>query len=85
MSAKAKKAVEETLNTKNFTLLIEEFVARTGSDYLDAMIHFAEKNNVEIDTVASLVKTSHVLKAKLAAESEETRLLKPTTGAKLPI
>tara|TARA_R110000822_G_scaffold3972_17_gene17013 strand:- start:20 stop:280 length:261 start_codon:yes stop_codon:yes gene_type:complete len=86
MTVKAKKAlVEETLNTRNFTILIEEFVARTGSDYLDAMVHFAEKNNVEIDTVAGLVRNSHVLKAKLAAESEKTQLIKRTTGATLPI
>ena len=51
MSARAKKAVEETLNTKNFTLLIEEFVARTGSDYLDAIIHFAEQPSAVLSHV----------------------------------
>jgi len=75
---------EKIITVKDFALSIETFVNDKKIGYLDALTHYSEQNNVEIETIASLVKNSHVLKAKLAAESEESKLLK-ASGNKLPI
>lgn len=79
-----KEIEDNILTVKQFTDMIEEMVVKYRCTYLDALTLYAEKNNVEIETVASLVKNSHVLKAKLAAESEESNLIK-SGGSKLPI
>ena len=75
---------EKIITVKDFALSIETFVNDKKIGYLDALTHYADQNNVEIETIASLVKNSHVLKAKLAAESEGKKLLK-ASGNKLPI
>jgi hypothetical protein len=89
MIAAAKKEVqkqidEKIMTVKEFSIQIEEMVKNLNTTYMDAIIYFADKNNVEVESVAALVKNSHVLKAKLAAEGEELKMLK-SSGTKLPI
>jgi len=79
-----KELSDNIVTVKQFTEIIERMVIECRCDYLDALTLYSEKYNVEIETVASLVKNSHILKAKLAAESEEKLLIK-SSGAKLPI
>lgn len=79
-----KEITDNILSIKEFTEVIESMVKDHQCTYLDALTLYAENNQVEIETVASLVKNSHVLKAKLAAEAEENKTLKPS-GSKLPI
>jgi hypothetical protein len=75
---------ENILTVKEFTMIIEDMVSRMRMSYLDALTHYAEINSIEVETVGALVKSSHVLKAKLASESEEMRLIQ-SSGNKLPI
>lgn len=79
-----KEITDNILTVKQFTEEIELFVSQSSCSYLDALTWYAEKHNVEIETVASLVRNSHILKAKLAAESEDAKLIK-RSGSKLPI
>ena len=72
------------MTVKEFSIQIETMVKTLNTTYMDAIIYFADKHNVEVESVASLVKNSHVLKAKLAAEGEELKMLK-SSGTKLPI
>ena len=67
-----------------FALEIESVVKEKKIDYLDAVMYYVEKNNIEVETAASLIKSSQILKGKIAAEAEELKLLK-TGGARLPI
>ena len=67
-----------------FALEIEMVVKEKNIDYLDAVMYYVEKNNIEVETAASLIKSSQILKGKIAAEAEELRLLK-TKSARLPI
>ena len=67
-----------------FALEIEMVVKEKNINYLDAVMHYVEKNNIEVETAASLIKSSQILKGKVAAEAEELRLLK-TKSARLPI
>jgi hypothetical protein len=79
-----KEITDSILSIKEFTDVIESMVKDNNCTYLDALTLYAEKNEIEIETVASLVKNSHVLKAKLASEAEENRTIK-SSGSKLPI
>ena len=51
--------------------------------YIDAIVHFCEENNVDIESVPKLL--SKPLKEKLKYEAMELNLLKRTSHAKLPI
>jgi hypothetical protein len=79
-----KEISDNILSVKQFTETIEMYVKKRDCTYIDALTLYAEENEIEIETVASFVKNSHVLKAKLAAESEENKTIKPQ-GSKLPL
>lgn len=76
---------DNILSVKEFSALIEKMVQQLNCDYLEALMIYAEDNGVEVETIGSLVKNSHTLKAKLAAESEGKLLLKAGSSRKLPI
>jgi hypothetical protein len=67
-----------------FVAEVEKIVKEKSMNYLDACLDYARIANVEIETVASLIKGSQVLKAKIQADAEDNRLLK-RSSAKLPI
>ena len=52
-------------------------------NYIDAVIHFCEQNNIDIDSVPKLI--SKPLKEKIKYEAQELNFLKKTSRAKLPL
>ena len=50
-------------------------------NYIDAIIHFCEKNNIDIESVPKLI--SKPLKEKIKYEAMELNFLKKTSRAKL--
>lgn len=54
---------------------IASMVSR-GVPYIEAIIHFAEENDLEIETVASIVKKSSILKEKIRSEAIENRTVR---------
>lgn len=71
-------------SSKKFAEEIEKTVLENkGMKYIDAIIFFCEKNNVDVESVPKLV--SKPLKEKLKAEAMELNLLKRTSRAKLPL
>mgnify|MGYP001476304157 FL=1 len=71
-------------SSKKFAEEIEKTVLENkGMKYMDAIIFFCEKNNVDVESVPKLV--SKPLKEKLKAEAMELNLLKRTSRAKLPL
>lgn len=74
--------LENVMTSTKFIKEVEEFVLRTKESYLDAIVHLANKNGIEIETAAAIVKSSMVLKSKLQAEAEELNYL--PKKAKLP-
>ena len=66
-----------------FVSEIEKIVQEKKIPYLDAVMYFVESRKVEVETVASLIKGSQVLKSKIQGEAEDLRLVK--SGAKLPL
>ena len=60
-----------------------ESLVQTNEDmnYIDAIVHFCEKNNLDIESVPKLI--SKPLKEKIKYEAMELNFLKKTSRAKL--
>ena len=69
---------------KRFTEAIENIALENKDmNYVDAIVHFCEKNNLDVESVPKLI--TKPLKEKLKCEAMELNLLKRTSHAKLPI
>ena len=83
------KNLEELIENKfycarKFTEEIEKIDQQNKDmSYVDAIVHFCEKNNLDVESVPKLI--TKPLKEKLKGEAMELNLLKRTSHAKLPI
>ena len=68
---------------KIFLKEIEHLKISKQIDYIDAIIFWCDKNNVEIDLVANIINSNQVLKLKIQEEAEALNILKK--GVRLPI
>ena len=70
--------------SRKFSEEIEKIV-QTNKDmkYIDAIVHFCEKNNVDVETIPKLI--SKPLKEKIKCEAMQLNFLKKTSHAKLPL
>ena len=76
--------MKELLNmytSEQYNIEIEELVERTKMSYLDAMLHHADENGLESETVAGLINVK--TKTKLREEAEILNFMPKTS--KLPI
>lgn len=70
------------LNSELIMREIQEYIDN-GIPYIDAVIEYAEKNEVEIEVVGEIIRRSPVLKAKIHSEAEELNMMERT--ARLPV
>jgi predicted aldo/keto reductase-like oxidoreductase len=70
------------LNSELIMREIQEYID-SGIPYIDAVIEYAEKNEVEIEVVGEIIRRSPVLKAKIHSEAEELNMMERT--ARLPV
>lgn len=78
--------IEENLKLRTpteFMVEIDKIVIEKRLSYIDAVIYFCEQNHIEIETAASLIKSSAKMKAKIQDDAEELNFLPRTR--KLPI
>ena len=76
--------IELSIKTPSqFAMEIENIVKEKQIDYIDAVMHYVEKHNVEIETIASFIKSSQILKSKIASEAEDLNMIKKS--ATLPL
>jgi hypothetical protein len=61
-----------------FTKEIEKLVLEKKMEYIDAVMYFCEKNGVDIETAASLIKSNAKLKASIQVEAENLNYLPKT-------
>lgn len=59
-----------------------EKIHNNDVDYIDAITTWCEKNNLDIEVIANIIKKDPVIKSKLQADAENLNYLK--SGAKLP-
>ena len=62
------------LNRLEFNQEIEKFVKETGETYIDAVVHYAEKNEVESETVSKML--NKVIRQKIESEASDLNFLK---------
>ena len=67
----------------NFINEIELIRKNNKIEYIDAVILFCQKNELEIETAAYWIKKDNVLKSKIQEEAEKLNIIKG--GARLPI
>lgn len=64
-----------SLTPEKIHLAISEQIA-DGVPYIDALINYAEKNNLEIESVAAVIKKSSILKEKIRSEAVLLKMVK---------
>lgn len=62
------------INRLEFNQEIEKFVKETGETYIDAVVHYAEKNQVEIETISKML--NKVIRQKIESEASDLNFLK---------
>ena len=74
---------EKFLCSAQFAQDIEAIVKNDNLGYIDAIIHYCEQNEIDVESVPKLI--SKPLKEKLKWEATELNYLKRTSRAKLPL
>ena len=78
------KAIESKfLTPSKFALEVEKIVVEEKLNYIDAIVHYCEINELEVDSVTKLV--SKPLKEKLKWDATRLNFMKRTSRAKLPL
>jgi hypothetical protein len=62
---------------------IEQLCKDKNLEYIDAVVIWCKKNNLEVETAAYWIKKDPTMKSKIKAEAETLNIIK--SGAKLPI
>ena len=73
----------EVLNVSKFSKIIEEVVIEKRIPYMDAIVWYCEKNEMEVEVAAKLL--NGIIKAKIEAEAIDLNFLSTPKGSKLPI
>lgn len=69
--------------SSSFVEEIEILCRDKNIEYIDAIVFWCEKNNLEVETAAYWIKKDPTMKSKVQAEAENLNILK--RGARLPI
>jgi hypothetical protein len=72
----------ETQTPEKIHFAIEKKLSR-GATYIDALIEYAHENDLEIETVAEIVKKSAIIKEKIRGEAKSRRMLKVNDSASI--
>ena len=57
-----------------FNIDLEKFVLETGESYIDAIVHYCNKHQLEIEVIPKLL--NKVIRSKIEAEASSLNLLK---------
>ena len=85
----SKNELEKVLASKffcpaKFAENIETLVLNNKDmNYIDAIVHFCDKNSIDVESVPKLI--SKPLKEKIKCDALELNFMKKTSRAKLPI
>ena len=82
------KELEQAIESKfltpqKFAMEIEKIVANDELNYIDAILHYCEANNLEVESITKLI--SKPLKERLKWDATRLNFMKRTSRAKLPI
>jgi hypothetical protein len=78
------KAIENKfLTPSKFAIEIEKIVVEENFNYIDAIVHYCEINNLEVESVTKLI--SKPLKERLKYDAINLNFMKKTSKARLPV
>ena len=82
------KELEQAIESKfltpqKFAIEIEKIVANDELNYIDAILHYCEINNLEVESITKLI--SKPLKERLKWDAIRLNFMKKTSRAKLPL
>jgi len=63
---------------QDFVVEVENLVQYANLTYLEAIIHFCFKRNIEVEMVVPLISRNAVLKSKLQENAEQLHFMKKT-------
>lgn len=66
------------ISYETFSKQIELLCEQKNIEYIDAIIHWCEFNNIEVEYAANLIKKNQVLKLKVQREAENLNYIKKT-------
>jgi hypothetical protein len=72
---------EKFMTIARFSAEVETLVNSDSMSYIDAIIHYCDTNDIELETVPKLI--SKPLKEKLKHEAQQLNFIKKTSRAKL--
>lgn len=72
-------SLESKLEFKEINLEIEEMVKKYNISYLDAVIHFCEEKNIEIESIGSIIKKNQKIFSSIQEEAENLNFLPKTS------
>ena len=61
------------MTPSQFALAIEGIVKEKSIGYLDAAMWYVDRNNMEVEAAASLIKSSQILKSKIKFRKSKLR------------
>lgn len=73
----------KVISSDKFYKEVDSLVKKHNLNYMDAVLHFCEKNDLEIEVAASMIKSNMRIKSMIQTEGEVLNILPRT--AKLPI
>ena len=73
----------KALSTERFYKEVELLVNTHNLNYMDAVVFFCGKNDIEVETAASMIRSNQRIKSHIQTEGEALNFLPKT--AKLPI
>ena len=71
------------VSTDLFYKEIDKLVKSHNLTYMDAIVYYCERNEVEIETAAAMIKGNFRIKSQIQQEGEQLNFLPRT--AKLPV
>ncbi len=69
------------MTTAKFSQDVEKIAYENNMNYIDAIVHYCETNEIEIESVSKLI--SKPLKEKLKYDAQKLNFIKKTSRAKL--
>lgn len=75
--------LSKVTNSEAFYKEIDVLVRKHSLTYMDAIVYYCERNDLEIETAASMIKGNFRIKSQIQQEGEQLNFLPKT--AKLPI
>lgn len=73
----------KSMTSDKFIKEVERLVMKHRLDYMDAVIHLCEENNMEVEAAATIIRNNIRIKSKLQAQAEDLNFL--PKSSRLPV